>query len=408
MEEYTRFESRPATWFNNLLSSILLAFLYKTRLRARSGQPSEGGLHVALLPAPESAEDPSNDVFREPPKLPLLAGLVGFGIHLLAAAWMILWFLALKHFSQFLLEPSNLEFLSALVLRLAFFVFSGFVSSTIVLQYASVSNVQGQVLETFQQELQLVSTDGLEDGTNDDKIYLTTMLRRSTAWIVALVLGFHVIVFAELSLLSMLKVTAGMHWCSNNGIFSSIGVLAVGAASCLVGMSLARQLTLRNPENTLCTETWTRLLRRREICTTHFFSGALNYLPVFSEARMMFESSFGYKFYHASPQPLIAFVLWTGCIILVTERTLYFSISHGRRQDWQWMAFGTGAAVFPFFCSTWHLLHCIPIKIHGWYEIVYSLLILLWIAVDVGVICGGVADLYGIFYVRSIFQKIAE
>jgi hypothetical protein len=36
------------------------------------------------------------------------------------------------------------------------------------------------------------------------------------------------------------------------------------------------------------------------------------------------------------------------------------------------------------------------------------LLILLWIAVDVGVICGGVAYLYGLFYVRSIFQKIAE
>jgi Endomembrane protein 70 len=220
---------------------ILLAILYKMRLRATSGQHSEVGLHAAA----ENAEDPSKDIFREPPKLPLLAGLVGSGIHLLAAAWMILWFLAMKRFSPLLLEPSNLEFLSALVLRLAFFfVFSGFVSSTIVLQYASASNVQGQVLKTFQQELQLVSnidtdsTDGLEDGTNDDKIYLTTMLRRSTAWIVAMVLGFHVIVFAALSLLSMLKGTAGLLRYSKNGIFSSIGVLAVGAASCLVGMSL--------------------------------------------------------------------------------------------------------------------------------------------------------------------------
>ncbi|KAG7354248.1 endomembrane protein 70-domain containing protein [Nitzschia inconspicua] len=157
----------------------------------------ERGLHVTLLSSVENRDDAHDDVFREPPMLPLLAGLVGAGIQLLVVLWMVLWFDSVRCFSPFLFEPSNLELLSMLISRVAFFfVFAGFVSAKIVLEYASATNVQEHALDTFHDELELTSnietdsTDGLEEGTNDDVIYLSAMMRRAMSWVLTWV-PFH-------------------------------------------------------------------------------------------------------------------------------------------------------------------------------------------------------------------------
>ncbi|KAG7351158.1 endomembrane protein 70-domain containing protein [Nitzschia inconspicua] len=356
IDDYPYFEARPVQWFDNLLTTILVLVLYRTQKSSRSTGGNlryERGLHVTLLSSVENRDDAHDDVFREPPMLPLLAGLVGAGIQLLVVLWMVLWFDSVRCFSPFLLEPSNLEFLSMLISRVAFFfVFAGFVSAKIVLEYASSTNVQEHVLETFHDELELTSnietdsTDGLEEGTNDDVIYLSAMMRRAMSWVLTWVVGFHVLLVATFTILCKLRGTYTLKAVSSDVLYMIIGLGVLGVPSCLAGILTARRQTLRNPQR--CTASRLLLPKYDETCITLLLSGAVNYLPIFTECRFIFTCVFGYKYYKVSLQTWVALFLWVTCIVVSTKICLSFGIKTRTRQDWQWMAFGSGAAISSF------------------------------------------------------------
>lgn len=80
----------------------------------------------------------------------------------------------------------------------------------------------------------------------------------------------------------------------------------------------------------------------------------------------------------------------------------------GRIQDWQWVAFSNGAsaAAYVGLYGVWFLTF--QTHIHGWYEMSYCLFTLLWITIDIGLVCGGVSYLSGHYFVHSVFHRTAD
>jgi Endomembrane protein 70 len=414
-ESYGFVGARPVRWFANLLTVVICFVIFKAQSSSpisRGNLSSEG---ISLLPASQLEEDGHKDVLREPPKLALLAGLVGAGIQLLLAAWMITWFLSVKQCYPILSEPTGLEFLSLLVSRLAVFsFFGGSRAAKIVLRYASPANVQEHALETFHDELQLMSnmdsdsTEGLEDGSNDEAVYLSVVMREAVVWVFAMGAGFNGLLVAALSLFSKMKGTKMIQAEHGSSLFSMIGLMMLGVASCLLGVVFARRQTLRNPELLSCTEVRSRSSRYQEAWIALLLSGALTYLPIFSEYGFIFESLFSLRFYDSSFQTLVAFQLWIAAITLSTQISLRYLIRSGRRHDWQWIAFGSGAAVSVYVVIHGMYFLSSQTQIYGWYEISLCLSILFLHSVNTGILSGTISYLYGHHFVFSHFRRDAE
>jgi hypothetical protein len=428
-DRYLDLNAFRGRWFYNLLTVTVIIVLYKIGMSTLTSSgggsaTSEGEMRISLLLIEETREGAYRNIFLEPPRLPLLAGLVGAGVQLLLATWIVVWFVSFRPFSPFLLERTSLEFLSVLISRIALLSLCGcFVSAKIVLLYASSSNVQGQALEAFRDELQLESnietdsTDGIEDGFNDDAIYVSKMIRCAIAWVGTVVGGFHIFVVTMIAVLVKLKGTVTLHANDGEVLFAVIITTILGVVSGLMGVFMARQHTIRNPENDAGRSNPSRSgscysWYQNNVSTTAMLLlfGAVNFVPIFSECGLIFRCAFGYTYYHGSIQTLISLGCWIITVFLSTQMSLIGSNwSVGRRiQDWQWMAFINGASVSIYvgLHGVWYL--SFQTQIHGWYEIAYCLFILLWITIDIGLICGGVSYLSGRYVIHSVFHRNAE
>lgn len=384
-------------------------------------------------------------IFEQPSHLPILASLVGTGAQFLPVAWIVI--CDISWGEQPLPPLARLE--SENVLRLMAVwtaiwtssLWSGYVSTKMVLLFARSDVVREDMFGFFQDELKLSSnrnitndedesSDGMDDDEewfhvmkNDDSKYVSRMVWTTATMAGTVGLGFHLCVFVSVQILSRIRGTD----LDVNLTFLIITALMYGALFSippfLFGVCLAHRQTLRDPVADTVTSTLPHLssdpFNPRQ--PQHFTSsltivsvaGAINAIPICLEVgNCVFDSILGYAFYMGSTSVVLTFLLALATTVLTTRMALYRWFQNGRKShgngSWQWIAFGSGAATsfYVFANGIWYLL-TIVITIRGWYEILVSLCILTTVSIDIGLLFGAVSYLSGYYYVNTIFVRKA-
>ena len=106
---------------------------------------------------------------------------------------------------------------------------------------------------------------------------------RAVAWVAILIAGFQVLVITMLSMFSKMKGVVSLQSESSDIIYALVAIVIISTASGLLGVFLARQQTLRNPEVSSVRSNQLRTLRYKNICAAILLSGAVTFLSIFSE-----------------------------------------------------------------------------------------------------------------------------